>query len=161
MATTGNAQEFGTLTQTTRISASATDGRSGFTMAGANPSNNNVIQRFDMASLGNMVDYSDINVSKADNKGACGSHDGIDYDGLHPQLPSVTYMPGSGRTLIFGGILVGCFLPWTQPYVKEGFDFLNANTPSWFANCLYISIGASFGYRFGKQGLQIMNNRKQ
>jgi len=64
-------------------------------------------------------------------------------------------------TIIFGGILVGCFLPWTQPYVKEGFDFLNANTPSWFANCLYISIGASFGYRFGKQGLQIMNNRKQ
>jgi hypothetical protein len=63
-------------------------------------------------------------------------------------------------TIIFGGILVGCFLPWTQPYVKEGFDFLNANTPSWFANCLYISIGASFGYRFGKQGLQIMNNRK-
>ena len=63
-------------------------------------------------------------------------------------------------SLIFGAILVASFLPWTQPYVKEGFDFLNANTPSWFANCLYISIGASFGYRFGKQGLQIMNNRK-
>ena len=63
-------------------------------------------------------------------------------------------------SLIFGAILICCFLPWTQPYVKEGFDFLNANTPSWFANCLYISIGASFGYRFGKQGLQIMNNRK-
>ena len=103
IASTGNAQEFGALTQTTRISASATDGRSGFTMAGANPSNNNVIQRFDMASLGNMVDYSDINVSKADNKGACGSHDGIDYDGLHPQLPSVTYMPGSGRVFFSGG----------------------------------------------------------
>ena len=101
-ATTGNAQEFGNLTQLTRNSASATDGRSGFTMAGANPSNNNVIQRFDMASLGNMVDYSDINVSKADNKGACGSHDGIDYDGLHPQLPSVTYMPGSGRWFFAG-----------------------------------------------------------
>ena len=63
-------------------------------------------------------------------------------------------------SLIFGAILVASFLPWTQPYVKEGFDFLNANTPSWFANCLYISIGASFGYRFGKQGLQIMNGRK-
>ena len=99
-ATTGNAQEFGNLTQLTRNSASATDGRSGFTMAGANPSNNNVIQRFDMASLGNMVDYSDINVSKADNKGACGSHDGIDYDGLHPQLPSVTYMPHTSLTML-------------------------------------------------------------
>ena len=102
IASTGNAQEFGNLTQLTRNSASATDGRSGFTLGGANPSNNNVIQRFDMASLGNMVDYSDINVSKADNKGACGSHDGIDYDGLHPQLPSVTYMPGSGRGFFAG-----------------------------------------------------------
>ena len=63
-------------------------------------------------------------------------------------------------SLWFIAVLTACFLPWTQPYVKEGFDFLNANTPSWFANCLYISIGASFGYRFGKQGLQIMNKRK-
>ena len=100
MATTGNAQEFGNLTQMTRMGASATDGRSGFTLGGANPSYNNVIQRFDMSSLGNMVDYSDLNVSKGDNKGGCGSHDGIDYDGIHPQLPSVTYMPGSGRGII-------------------------------------------------------------
>ena len=27
-------------------------------------------------------------------------------------------------TIIFGGILVCCFLPWTQEYVKEGFIFL-------------------------------------
>ena len=62
-------------------------------------------------------------------------------------------------TIIFGGILLGCFLPWTQEYVKEGFIFLDEHCPSWFQNCLYISIGASFGYRFGKQGLQIMNQR--
>ena len=103
MATTGNAQEFGNLTQMTRMGASATDGRSGFTLGGANPSYNNVIQRFDMSSLGNMVDYSDLNVSKGDNKGGCGSHDGIDFDGIHPQRPSVTYMPGAGRIISNGG----------------------------------------------------------
>tara|TARA_R100000808_G_scaffold1633_1_gene7242 strand:- start:614 stop:1060 length:447 start_codon:yes stop_codon:yes gene_type:complete len=62
-------------------------------------------------------------------------------------------------TLIFGAILLGSFFPFTQEYVKEGFIFLNEHCPPWFSNCLYISIGASFGYRFGKQGLQIMNQR--
>ena len=63
-------------------------------------------------------------------------------------------------TIIFGAILLGCFIPFTQEYVKEGFIFLNEHCPPWFQNCLYISIGASFGYRFGKQGLQIMNQKK-
>ena len=63
-------------------------------------------------------------------------------------------------TINFGAILLGCFIPFTQEYVKEGFIFLNEHCPPWFQNCLYISIGASFGYRFGKQGLQIMNQKK-
>ena len=62
-------------------------------------------------------------------------------------------------TLIFGGILIACFLPFTQEYVKEGFIFLDQHCPEWFQNCLYISIGASFGYRFGKQGLQLINKK--
>ena len=62
--------------------------------------------------------------------------------------------------IIFGSILVACFLPWTQPHVKEGFIFLNEHCPPWFHNCLYISIGASFGYRFCKQGLQLLNKSK-
>tara|TARA_R110000787_G_scaffold32761_2_gene86581 strand:+ start:1173 stop:1583 length:411 start_codon:yes stop_codon:yes gene_type:complete len=64
-------------------------------------------------------------------------------------------------TIIFGGILVACFLPWSQPYVAEGFTFLNESTPDWFSTCLYICIGSSFGYRFGKTGLQLMNNNKK
>ena len=40
-------------------------------------------------------------------------------------------------------------MPWTQPYVKEGFVFLQESTPNWFSNMLYIIIGSSFGYRFG------------
>jgi hypothetical protein len=62
-------------------------------------------------------------------------------------------------TIIFGGILVACFVPYTQPYVKEGFIFLDASCPQWFQTCLYIVIGSSFGYRFGKQGLQFLNKK--
>jgi|TARA_R110002020_G_scaffold20151_3_gene69007 hypothetical protein len=62
-------------------------------------------------------------------------------------------------TIIFGGVLVCCFMPWTQPYVKEGFIFLDEHCPDWFQTCLYICIGSSFGYRFGKQGLQVINKR--
>ena len=64
-------------------------------------------------------------------------------------------------TLLFGAILLGSFLPWTQPYVKEGFIFLETSTPNWFSTCLYICIGSSFGYRFGKTGLQLMNTKKK
>ena len=64
-------------------------------------------------------------------------------------------------TLLFGAILLGSFLPWTQPYVKEAFIFLETSTPSWFSTCLYICIGSSFGYRFGKTGLQLMNTKKK
>ena len=80
------------------------------------------------------------------------------------EASAVDQMKGSWKdefwTLIFGGILVSCFLPWTQMYVKEGFIFLEENTPSWFATCLYICIGSSFGYRFGKAGLAHMKNKK-
>ena len=62
--------------------------------------------------------------------------------------------------IIFGSILIACFLPWTQEYVKNGFIFLDEHTPPWFANCLYISISASFGYRIGKAGLGAIANRK-
>ena len=62
-------------------------------------------------------------------------------------------------TLIFGAILVASFLPWSQPFVKEGFIFLEESTPQWFSTCLYICIGSSFGYRFGKTGFQLMNKK--
>ena len=63
-------------------------------------------------------------------------------------------------TIWFVLVLTGCFLPWTQEYVKNGFIFLDQHTPSWFHNLLYVVIGTSFGYRFGKQGLQLLNKKK-
>ena len=49
-------------------------------------------------------------------------------------------------TICFIAIVVACFLPWTQPYVAEGFAALE-QTPDWFQWAMYASIGASFGIR--------------
>jgi len=102
-ATTGNASDFGNLTQPTRVAASACQGTTALTMGGANPSYNNVIQRFVMPSLGNATDFGDLSRSVGDNKGGCGSHDGIDWGSVAVQRPSVIYMPGSGRIISNGG----------------------------------------------------------
>jgi hypothetical protein len=63
-------------------------------------------------------------------------------------------------TIFFIAVLAGCFLPWTQDAVKEGFVFLDESTPDWFANCIYISISASFGYRVGKAGMGMIGTIK-
>lgn len=56
-------------------------------------------------------------------------------------------------TIFFIAVLAGCFIPWTQDAVQKGFVFLDESTPDWFANCIYISISASFGYRVAKGGM--------
>ena len=63
-------------------------------------------------------------------------------------------------TSFFIAVLTACFLPWTQEYVREGFVFLDTSTPDWFANCIYISIAASFGYRIGKAGVGLLSAKK-
>ena len=63
-------------------------------------------------------------------------------------------------TIFFIAVLAGCFLPWTQDAVKQGFEFLDESTPDWFANCIYISISASFGYRVGKAGVGMIREVK-
>ena len=63
-------------------------------------------------------------------------------------------------TIFFIAVLTACILPWTQEYVREGFIFLDTSTPDWFANCIYISIAASFGYRIGKAGVGLLSAKK-
>ena len=63
-------------------------------------------------------------------------------------------------TIFFIAVLTACFLPWTQEYVREGVVFLDTSTPDWFANCIYISIAASFGYRIGKAGVGLLSAKK-
>jgi hypothetical protein len=49
--------------------------------------------------------------------------------------------------IVWLSILVGAFLPWTQPYVKDGFIFLKAHTPDWYSWCLIGMVVASFGLK--------------
>ena len=55
-------------------------------------------------------------------------------------------------TILFIVIIAMCFIPFTQPYVEQGFDALS-RTPDWFQWAMYASIGASFGLR-GIKGLK-------
>ena len=107
IASTGNASNFGVLTQTTKSCASVSQGTTAITMGGSSPSNNNVIQRFVMPSLGNATDFGDLSRSVGNSKGASGAHDGIDWGSVSVQRPSVNYMPGSGRVLMLGGNRAG------------------------------------------------------
>mgnify|MGYP003154808158 FL=1 len=63
-------------------------------------------------------------------------------------------------TLVFGAILLGCFLPWTQPYVERGFVFLEQSTPSWFSTCLILIISASFGIKTVKGAAGLLTKKK-
>jgi len=63
-------------------------------------------------------------------------------------------------TVVFGAILLSCFLPWTQSYVKEGFLFLEQSTPSWFSTCLILIISASFGIKTVKGAAGLLTKKK-
>ena len=55
-------------------------------------------------------------------------------------------------TVLFIIIIAMCFIPFTQPYVEQGFDALS-RTPDWFQWAMYASLGASFGIR-GLKGMR-------
>lgn len=48
-------------------------------------------------------------------------------------------------TLVLSGVFIAAFLPWTQPYVKEGFAFLKTNTPEWYTYCFIGMVISVFG----------------
>jgi len=80
------------------------------------------------------------------------------------EASAVDQMKGSWKdefwTLIFGGILISCFLPWTQSYVAEGFRFLDEHTPQWFSTCLIICISASFGIKGATGAMKMFGKKK-
>lgn len=44
-------------------------------------------------------------------------------------------------------ILICCFLPWTQPYVKAGFEFLDTSVPAFFEYVIYAITVSELGIR--------------
>ena len=62
-------------------------------------------------------------------------------------------------TIVIGGILICCFLPFTKDYVKKGFEFLSTSTPDWFTHIILISVSASYGIRVGKGAVGIFSQK--
>tara|TARA_Y100001938_G_C7978134_1_gene372903 strand:- start:375 stop:755 length:381 start_codon:yes stop_codon:yes gene_type:complete len=50
-------------------------------------------------------------------------------------------------TIFFIGIMLACFIPDLQPYIKQGFIFLKEDCPTWLSTGILISISASFGIK--------------
>ena len=50
-------------------------------------------------------------------------------------------------TIVLSGVFIACFVPYLQPYLKDGFIFLKANTPWWYEWSFTGMIAASFGLR--------------
>ena len=60
----------------------------------------------------------------------------------------------------FWGNINSPFLPFSQPYVKEGFIFLKESTPLVFKYVIYYYW--NFGYDiWANKGLQMINKRKK
>ena len=104
---TGNATDFGDLTNSV-YGASGISGTSRSLIAGGAgyPSNTNVstIDSFNLTTTGNATDFGDLTLAKRIGSGGSNAH-----GGLNPgeQLPSVTYMPGSGRGFTNAGTTTG------------------------------------------------------
>ena len=50
-------------------------------------------------------------------------------------------------TIVLSAVFIACFIPGLQPYLKDGFTFLKANTPWWYEWSFTGMIAASFGLR--------------
>lgn len=51
-----------------------------------------------------------------------------------------------GWTLLFQFCVLACFIPFTQPYVLQGFEILSS-LPVYFQAFLGLSVGAAYGFR--------------
>ena len=103
IASAGNATDFGDLTYSLYGMAGTTNSTRGLFAGGATYPGGTYYSHVDgvtISTTGNAVDFGDLTTAKQSGAGAGNGH-----GGLNPgeQLPSVTYMPGSGRMLLFGG----------------------------------------------------------
>jgi hypothetical protein len=116
----GNATDFGDLTSTV-YGAAGISGTSRALVAGGadypSVTPRTTMDTFNIASAGNATDFADLVTAKHSCAGASNAH-----GGLNPgeQLPSVTYMPGSGRVFNLGG--------WASPSYYTSIDMIVAST---------------------------------
>jgi hypothetical protein len=104
IASTGNATDFGDLTNSvygaTGMSNSAS-GRGYFAGGSTYPAGviGSTINTITIATTGNATDFGDLTQAQYLGSGGTNSHGGLE---VGAQRPSVTYMPGSGRGLFAG-----------------------------------------------------------
>ena len=105
IASAGNATDFGDLSQSRQCTAIDNTTRGVFLGGYIYPSapSNTAISTMDIveiATTGNATDFGDLSQNTRQNGSVSNGHGGLEV-GL--QLPSVTYMPGSGRAFFGGG----------------------------------------------------------
>ena len=71
---------------------------------------------------------------------------------VHEQTWETNAVANSGwkdeyLTLYTTTLLTACFLPWTQEYVRTGFQILTTDTPVWFQVVVVIVFSSPFGVR--------------
>ena len=101
IATTGNATDFAeAVAGTTENGRGTSDNLRGVWAHGGV---SNVLDTKNIFDGGAAADFGDLTVARTAAHAVSNCHGGIDQDVI--QRPSVTYMPGSGKTLICGGQL--------------------------------------------------------
>jgi hypothetical protein len=93
--------DFGDLTAARGAVTGVDNSIRGASMGGMSPSVLNTIDFVTIATLGDATDFGDLTSAKRYSVGVDDSNAGLDFS--QTQRPSVTYMPGSGRMLLFGG----------------------------------------------------------
>jgi hypothetical protein len=110
IASAGNSEDFGDLTQSRVLMASAANGTRSVFFGGQQNvpggPESNVIDYITIATTGNATDFGDVSgASSFSSGGTSNGHGGLELGGT--QLPSVTYMPGSGRGFTNAGSTTG------------------------------------------------------
>ena len=110
IAQTGNAVDFGNLTQARAAAASCSSTTRGIWMGGYHPTQVNIMDFVEIATLGNAVDFGDVGL---DNdkimrvSGASNSTRGLVFGGLHPTIVnSIEFITiaSAGNSMDFGDL---------------------------------------------------------
>ncbi len=142
IASTGSADDFGDLTQSRVLMASAANGTRSVFFGGqqnapGGPASD-VIDYITIATTGNATDFGDVSgASSFASGGTSNGHGGLELGGT--QLPSVTYMPGSGRALMVGGESPA------SPYNSTVIDMLTIPTLGNASDFGDVTVAAGYG----------------
>lgn len=115
IATTGNATDFGDLTQVTSSLAGSANGTRGLFGGGYSSSNVNVIQYITIASTGNATDFGDLTVQRSSLGSAANDTratfiGGFESPGYRNEIDYVT-IANTGNATDFGDLVMGTNLP--------------------------------------------------